>query len=52
MDALGREQTLRRKLPLLVEPEETIDELALRRPAWTNQELKTWRTLYRTSGYG
>lgn len=29
MDALGREQTLRRKLPLLVEPEETIDELAL-----------------------
>jgi RNA polymerase sigma factor (sigma-70 family) len=29
MDALGREQTLRRKLPLPVEPEETIDELAL-----------------------
>lgn len=29
MDAIRREQTFRSKLPLLVEPEETVDELAL-----------------------
>jgi RNA polymerase sigma factor (sigma-70 family) len=29
MDALGRAQTLRSKLPLLVDPEETVDEVVL-----------------------
>lgn len=38
MDAIRREQVLRSKLPLLVEPEGTVDEVALDEPAWPDAQ--------------
>jgi RNA polymerase sigma-70 factor (ECF subfamily) len=38
MDAVRREQTFRSKLPLLVEPEETEDEVAIDEPAAAEPE--------------
>ncbi|MEU5256269.1 RNA polymerase sigma factor [Streptomyces longwoodensis] len=39
MDAVRRERTFRSKLPLLVEPEEAVDELALDEPADQEQAV-------------